>query len=77
VGGVSIYPEHDKLDAAENRIEIISEFLEWLRKDGVILVRETDPDVRSIDALLDDFLGLDQRKLADELAQIRAYWGPR
>jgi len=48
---VTGYPEHDKLQAAQPRTEVIGEFLEWLEGQGIQLMtwREDLTDSRPVD----------------------------
>lgn len=65
------YLEHEKLAAVAQDSQKQGEFLEWLRSNDYYLCREQPyggywPTSRSIEQILAEYYGIDQRKLEKE-----------
>lgn len=76
------YPEHEKLNKIADKSQVIGEFLEYLQDEKRYLLCELVCETKyypvhvSIQDLLADFFGIDQKKLEKEkremLEEIRA-----
>lgn len=76
----SCYPEHDKLLALSDKSQVIGEFLQWLRSEGMeIAYWRTSPNAveprltvlsKSINSLLAKYFDINQDKLDREKADM-------
>jgi hypothetical protein len=66
------YPEHEKLKKVSDKSQAIGEFLDtFLPQQGIVLMEHTEygdyvPTHRSIQSLLAEFFGIDQKRIDAE-----------
>lgn len=73
---MSVYPEHDRLEALQPERQVCGEFLEWLESDGYVLAKadangHLTLDDTSMERLLADHFDIDLCKIESEKRAMR------
>lgn len=70
----SRYPEHDKLQAVAGKSQVIGEFIEWLREQGIYLATDDFDKIypihQSVETLLASFFEIDLNVIEKEKRQM-------